>query len=139
MANKKIYQIEIINQNGEQDVPMGLFDWQVFETREDAQIYADEFITQKYTIVEYDEGDIEDYSVITMPRDRNGNRIHLGDNVKWHDFFKKFPSSASFERGTREEKSSTLTTVISVSSCDLAFCQVNKRMKVMNKNRDIMG
>lgn len=102
MNSKKIYQIEIFNEAGEQNVPMGLFDWQVFETKEDAQAYvetyADEFVGVKYDIVEYDEDDIEDYSIIKMPVDMKGNRIHINDKVKWHD-----PGINDYDEEDREE------------------------------------
>lgn len=61
---KKIYQIEIIDEDGEMTIPEGLFSFQVFATREAARRYADDNNIGIGIIREYDESDIEDYTII---------------------------------------------------------------------------
>lgn len=69
MKKKKIYQIELISDNGAVEVryiPYNLYSWQVFKSKENAENWAKENLTDyektlKMVILDYEPEDIEDY------------------------------------------------------------------------------
>ena len=69
METKKIYQIELILSNGAVErsiIPYNLYSWQVFKSRENAENWAKENLTDyektlKMVILDYEPEDIEDY------------------------------------------------------------------------------
>lgn len=68
--NKRIYQIEITDEKGEIRLPDGLFSFQVFRTKEQAEKWIREHPDSlngcPYEIMEYHENDIEDYTLINV-------------------------------------------------------------------------
>lgn len=63
----KVYQVEECI-NGVWDIAEPFFSWQVFRTKEDAQLWCDCNMCEgdKYEIIEYDTEDIEAYEIIEM-------------------------------------------------------------------------
>lgn len=67
---EKIYQIEVIDKKGQIDIPKGLFSFQVFKSKADAEKWIREHPEslngQPYKIVDYSFTDIEEYSVVEV-------------------------------------------------------------------------
>ena len=68
--DKRVYQIEITDENGEIMPPDGLFSFEVFRTKEQAEKWLrehpDSLNGRSYEIIEYHENDIEEYTLINV-------------------------------------------------------------------------